>query len=156
MKDSKFSNLCSVFIITSLLLITFTSASYSQSYQLNKTYGMQSINNTQGWTDKSGDLPGMMSDEEKVLLVVVVAAGVGLILYMIANNNSDDAESKNKTEVKDEDANTDIDTDDFGYLSPLMKKKSDEEIPINVYLGMKRNNNQFSDNTFQIGVSYNF
>ena len=113
-------------------------------------------NSVQKWSDNSGDLPGMMSDEEKVLLVVVVVAGVGLILYMIANNNSDDAESENKTEVKDEDANTDIDTDDFGYLSPLMKKKSDEEIPINVYLGMKRNNNQFSDNTFQIGVSYNF
>ena len=152
MRNLRFNNLCSIIIMSSILLLSFSSASYSQSFKLNKNFEMQSVNSIQKTHDELSDY----EDSSQMLTYLSVAVVVGLLIYVVANSNSDKAESENTKKIKDEKNTTDVEEDDFGYTSPLMKKKNEEEIPINVYLGIKRNNNQFSDNTFQIGVSYNF
>ena len=149
-------------VIITILLLSFSSQSFSQNLHINSSLGAQGINNTQEWVDRSDELPGMMSTGTVILIGVGVAAAVVAII-LIANRGSDN----NNDEGTEEESDTEkepSDQEDEGELNPLiqynLKNKHSEckedQIPLNIYLSVKQNNLQISDNTFGIGLAFKF
>ncbi len=159
MRHSKFSNCCSIFVLTSVLLLSFSSTAFSQGYHINGTQG------TQKWVDKSDELPGMGSGTVVLIGAVVAAAIVGTVLLI--NSGGDENTVDNSGGVKEEEVNMEANqsdqTEDGTSISIIQnnlkieyKEYAEQQIPLNIYFSMKRNNHQFSDNTFGIGVALNF
>ena len=146
MRSSKLSSFCSIFIFTAFILLAFSSTSFSQ------------------WVDKSSDLEGMSTGTVILIGVGVAAAVVAVIL--IANSGSAE-EVDNSGKENEEEGDTEENSDEqieggtsISLLKYNLKNKHNEftekQLPLNVYLSMKRNNFQFSDNTFEIGLAVNF
>ena len=145
MRHSKFSNFCSILILTAVLLFSFSSTSFSQ------------------WVDKSDELEGMSTGT--IILIGVVAAAVVVGVVLLVNSGSDEGDNsgEGKEEEIDTEKNQNGQSDDGETISIIQnnlekqyKEYSEQQIPFNIYLSMKRNNLQLSDNTFEIGVAFNF
>lgn len=147
MRNSKFSNCCSIFVLTSILLLSFSSTSFSQ------------------WVDRSDELEGTSTGTIILIGVVVAAVVVGTILLINSGSDeeTDDESGEGKEEEIDTEKNSSGQSEDgtpFSIIQKNLKNEQNEymaqQIPLNIYLCMKRNNLQFSDNTFEIGVAVNF
>jgi hypothetical protein len=161
MRDSKLSNCCAIFVLTSVLLLSFSSTAFSQGFSIN---GTQQANSTQKWRDNSGDLEGMSTGTVVLIGAGIAAAVVGVLL--LVNSGSDDSTGDNSGEGTEEKVDTEKNSSNQLEDTPMSvvqnnlrigyTEYAEQQIPLNIYLSMKQNNLQFSDNTFEIGLALNF
>ena len=160
MKDS-YLNIVSKVVIMAILFSSFSSASFSQNFHINSIQGTHQADNIQKWhTDNTIDAG--MSTGTVVLISLGVAAAVTAII-LIANSGSDDNTNDGEGKVNDTEKKSTNQADKSGMNSLIQDNLKNEyseykaeQIPLNIYLNIKQNKFKLSDNTYEIGVAFNF
>lgn len=153
-------NMVNAIVIVTIFLLSFSSTSLSQNLLINSTQGTQQADDIQKWG--GGEVDAGMSTGTVILIGVGVAAVVTAIL-IIANSGSDDtAEEEKKEESDTEEVPSDQNNED-GLNSSIQSNMKNEyseykqdKLPLHIYLNFKQSNLQFSNNTYELGVAFNF
>jgi hypothetical protein len=159
MRGLNFSITSTVVIIT-ILLVSFSSTSFSQDLHINSSQGTQHVDDSQKWHSNTVDAG--MSTGTVILIGVGVAAAVTAII-LIANSSSENTTDEGKEEESDTGV-VPSDPNNEGGLNSLIQynmrneysEYKQDKIPLNIYLNIKQNNLQFSNNTYELGVAFNF
>jgi hypothetical protein len=160
MKGSNLNRVSKVVILT-ILYLSFSSTSFSQNFHINGNQGTQQSENTQKWHSNNAIDAGM-SAGTVILIGVGVAAAVTAII-LIANSGGDDNSNDGKGEenVSEKKSIEQIDANGMNSLIQYNLKNEYSEYkekysPINIYLNIKQNKFQLSENTYEIGIAFNF
>lgn len=159
-------NISSAYTIVTLaiFILIYSSSSFSQNLSVNGTMNNQQVEYSQKWHSNTVD-PGMSTGT--VVLIGVGVAAVVTAIIIIANSGSDSTDVDSTGEGNDETGAIINKPDDqnnigvplslfHGNLKKIQNRCKKENTPLKVYLSMKQNNFQFSENTFAIGVALNF